>query len=413
MSMTPQALAAGMNPLGAGSATNPQYLPVDFLQQLLGPLVANQQAGLGMQQALLSSQLSDARATTAMQQRSAGQEAGWGLRGLDLQRTTGVDIPTAQMGISRGLADQMWGFTQQASPLQRQLQVDLPTAAAQRAQGLEQSQYGLTQQGQALSHQELGISGQELGQQQEQLDYNATRALQNALGSQAARGASSTVGAGRELEDLAKQKGWSQADLARAKERLGISGSREGIAEQQSALSHTDTQAGLEQQLKQLGIGGQLYDLGQQEAGAQHEAANKQYGLQQQGIDATAKGLGLSREELTGRLTNQMGQLGLSGDMSINQIFSDLASSTMGQFSPTASQTNQIAQLATGKIGLPAGVTVDQLKAMLGGGAPPAAAPAPAPAAAPRPAAPAPKPIAATAPVPKPSPAAGQARRGF
>ena len=98
-------------------------------------------------------------------------------------------------------------------------------------------------------------------------------------------------------------------------------------------VGRTGIQQNLQNQFGQLNLQRQDADLTFQERQAQQQDAEKQLGV-------AAKRLDLSTDELRGRLTNTLAQLGISNQISVNQIMSEAAKVNQGRYSPIAGLIN-------------------------------------------------------------------------
>jgi hypothetical protein len=366
--------------------TNATQIPSGVLEQFIQQLIAQGNLPLQQAQATGQQQIGLQGTQTQNQINQAQQQAGFSQQSLGLQRQEQIDLPQQTLQFQEGQAPQ-----QQA--LNRDLSITLPTAGVNRQLALQPQLYGLQQQGFGLQQQGLDLQTQALDEQAQQLDYNSMRQLQQAMGDQASRGATSTVGASRQLEDIAKQKGWSQDDLARARSQLGISGSQLGLTEQGAALQNTNTMAGLQDQLTGLKDQSGLMDLS-------NAAQNFGFGQQEKMFGLIGQGLGLQGQEIGANLQNTIQNLGLSNQISTSGVLSGLAQQALGQIPANLNTINTVAGMSFDKMGLPANITPDQLTQWaISGNLPGQTTPGTTPPAGPTPAAPpAPK-----APAPAPS----------
>jgi hypothetical protein len=358
--------------LMGGTGGTPTYLTPDQLAQIQKVLSGQATAAAAPTIQNLQTQLAavDPNADIARQQ--ATQQAGFAQQGLGL---SGEQLGLTKEGTARQLSE-----LPQQQDWAKQL-LGIQTGALGRQQALQPQLQGLTEQGFALQ-------GGALDRQQEQLDYNSLRQQQALQGGLAASGATNTVGAGRQLEDLAKQKGWSQQSLDQARTQLGLS-------KQGEELGYGETMAGLADQAKGLDISGQQMNQ-------QFGDIAFNLGQQAKGEDITGRQLGLQGQEITAGLGNQLQNIGIGAQAQKNTLGYELGAqgASLGQALQGVGQT--VAGYATGGYQLPPGMTSQDITNLLSGN--PIGAPAP-PAAPAQPAQPA-KP-AAGAPQP------GAAKTGF
>jgi hypothetical protein len=396
--------------LGTASTGLPQDLtptaiPSDVMTQFLQAALqqANAPEQLSYNLAMGKGGSSDLqKRLNALQQGWAGTQYGFTQRREDLAKQQQVDLPTEMLNFQKGQLPEQQALT-------RQLQVEIPGEALKRQLALQPRLHDIQQQQYALQQQGYGLEAQALDQQAEQVVYDSTRQLQQAMGGEAARGATGTIGAARQLEDIAKQKGWSQKDIERAKGQLGLTEKGAELGQQSAEAQFGETMAGLSDQQKSLLASSGLLDLSQQ-------AQTFQLGEQEKGIGLVAKGLGITSDEAKAQLQNSIDTLGLSGQITQEGILGGAAQAALGQYPADLSTINQVLGMSFDKLGVPADVKPQDLWNKLFPGQPmptpgqsptiPGVTPVPPPAA---PAAPAPKPAPAP---PPPAKAQGGTRSG-
>lgn len=174
--------------------------------------------------------------------------------------------------------------------------------ALSRQMALLPQQYGLQQQG-------FDIQGQQLGVQGQRLDEQTKESWQNAAQQQ------------RGLKSNATSSGtWN------------MPGTSQGFADIKTGLQNALTNIGFGRQdlalnQRQLGLNRQGAALTFQEQQAQQQDSQKMLGIQSQR-------LGLSEDEVRGRLQNALNQIGISNQVSVDQLLSEQYKVQQGGLSP-------------------------------------------------------------------------------
>jgi hypothetical protein len=183
------------------------------------------------------------------------------------------DLVGLQGGLQSDIAKQGAGWQLQDIGLSRE-GLGVQQGALARQMSLLPQQYGLQQQ------------GFDITQKQEQ--QNADISQRNANEQAAARGAYTSVGAN-----------WARGDISQ----------------------------NLQNQFGQLGVQRQQAALNFKEQQAQQKDANSMLGIQ-------VKKLGLSEEDVRGRLPNALDQIGISSQISVDQLLSEQYKTQQGMLSP-------------------------------------------------------------------------------
>lgn len=253
-------------PTGSASpAVGAQELPPQLLQLLQQYFSGSQgntfQAGLGVQTSALEGQLPLNQATTASQIGETSQQAGLQQAGLALSGQ-GIGIQQQGLAAESGLSSYQQGIeTQQYGLSQQNLQQQLGQLATGRTEALQGMQTNAAASGVAGGHssgtaQYGAATGdqQQLQALQKQYGYNVEDVKR-----EIAQGA-----IGQKSEVAGYQ--YSQGDLARQQEQLGL-------AAQQNGLSEDEVTSRLNYGIQQLGLQGSItaadimQQLGSTEAG--------------------------------------------------------------------------------------------------------------------------------------------------
>lgn len=187
--------------------------------------------------------------------------------------------------LSSQLAQQEAGFSQQGIGLQQQ-QLGVREAALARQMGLLPQQYDITK-----SNYDI---------QEQQLRYGADVATRNVNSGATARGAYTAIGTNQARGDIQSQLGFN----------LGLLGNQR----KSSQLSFQEQQA-------------------------QQQDAQKMLNIQSQQ-------LGLSSQEVQARLQNALNQIGISANVSVDQLLSEAYKVQQGEISPIAGLFGDIYQLS-------------------------------------------------------------------
>lgn len=184
--------------------------------------------------------------------------------------------------------------------------------------GLEQSLLGTQQQ---VAGGIQGLTQQQLGVQQGQLNYNLPLALQQQRGQAAAAGAANTVGNQQAQQTIGEQYGVNSYNLANQS--------------QQSALNYQGQQAGFTEQAGQYGIQGTAAQEQEQNTAAglalTQQGQSLAEGATQAQLANTAAGLGISVQQLQQQLHSGINQIGLSGQVTQDQLLQQAAQGEAGQ----------------------------------------------------------------------------------
>lgn len=212
-----------------------------------------------------------------------------------------IDPATAQYALGTGnLSDQM---------IYNQMMGQLQGGRAQQETGFQLQGLGLDTQGLGIQQgalqrqmqllpQQYGLQTQGFDLSQQAAQYGAMAGMRDLNSAQTARGAFTSAGANAHRGDINQQ---------------------------------------LQQQLANLGLQRQGAALTYKEQQAQQQDAAKQLDLQSQR-------LGLSKEEINTRLTNALQDLGIAGQVSNDQVLSELGKIQQGMFSPLQNYASQLSQ---------------------------------------------------------------------
>jgi hypothetical protein len=186
--------------------------------------------------------------------------------------------------------NQLWaGNSLQGQQLQQQNQFSLQNL------GLDQSQLGI-QQGalgrqNALLPQQYALQTQGFDLSQQGIQNSAAQQTRGLNSAQTARGAYTSIGANQGRQDIQTQLQQNLANL--------------GLQRQGAALNYKEQQA-------------------------QNADSQKQ-------LDIQSKRLGISKDELNSRLQNALQQLGISGQINADQMWSEFNKVQNGEWSPFGS----------------------------------------------------------------------------
>jgi hypothetical protein len=253
-------------------APNPASPYNQLIQQVLGsvaPTIAETNIGVGAAKAQYGQQVAGIQASQAYQQQQYNLSA-----------------------IQNLLQGKNIGLEQQQNTLAGQLATQL--------QNLNTQQFGITGKQFGITTQQSALQQQALREQQAQNVYGYQTGRQN---QQAANLATGVVGGGAQkqaLTTLAKQYGWTTADIRRA-----------------------ERQTALQQQAAALGYkGAALAYKGQTE---QYLTGQKYTAIQRQTLNNLAAANGVSLEQLQNQLSYGMDQLGIQGRADKDQLLQTMA----------------------------------------------------------------------------------------
>jgi hypothetical protein len=184
--------------------------------------------------------------------------------------------------------------------------------------------YAITQAQQALQGQGLGLQAEGVRQEMGQNKNTLQQALMSSYGSAAASGAINTTGAKNAYNQDQYNYDQQRMDLQRQLQQVGLSQQGLGLSEKQSAITEAETKAG--------------------------------YGVSQEQIDDTAQRIGFNAQDLQQRITNAMQTLGISQNISSEDILQAMADAQAGIPNSLSSILPYIA--STGNYPAVPGVTV-------------------------------------------------------
>lgn len=228
-------------------------------------------------------------AMSGVQQQGLQQQYGFDTARLGLQQEG--------LGVQQGTLSRQMGLLPQQNALQQQI-FDIQQGQLGRGRENLESQYA----------NQLGQFGlQEQGMQNQYAQGN-----RQATSSAVSSGAINTAGYRQNLNDLATQLSMGQSGL--------------GLARRSAEQGYESGKAQLADQGRFLDVNRQQNQLSYQEQQAQQQDA-------QRNLDIQAKGLGLSGQELSARLNNALQQIGLSSQLSSNQVVNEIAKIKNGEYS--------------------------------------------------------------------------------
>jgi hypothetical protein len=228
------------------------------------------------------------------------------------QQWSEITRPTQDLQNQLGYNQQMWNLQQSIVPEQRESQVGIPGAALARQrdiydpqqQRIQQRGFDITHQNEALNRQgiqaQMDTAGREYGLNQKQL-----------AGSLAASGATNTVGAQRQNDELTAQYQDAMGQLQRAMsgEQLGEQYQTD-VTEAGAKLQNTITGDALTDAIRQNQIAGDVFDTGQKQAGLSFNFGQGQIQNQLAGLTPLQSYLTGTQNYQLGQLQNQIGQQG-------------------------------------------------------------------------------------------------------
>jgi hypothetical protein len=208
--------------------------------------------------------------------------------GLDYSQILPALVSSQNQGQS--ITDQLnnlWaGNNYQGQLLQQQNQFSLQNLGLDtQSLGIQQGALGRQQ---ALLPQQYALQTQGFDLSQQGIQNSAAQQTRGLNSSQTARGAYTSIGANQGRQDIQTQ---------------------------------------LQQNLANLGLQRQGAALNFQEQQAQNADSEKQ-------LDIQSKRLGISKDELSARLNNALAQLGISGQVSANQLLQGFSQAASGEFTP-------------------------------------------------------------------------------
>lgn len=208
------------------------------------------------------------------------------INGVDSIANNQIGNLNDQMGLTDlmtqnqiGAVNQNLGFSLQDLGLSQQnLGIQSNTLARQGP--LQQEMYGYQQQGLDIQQQRLGLSGQSLEDQIAMANRAHDRSIQQFSDSQAARGATNTVGTTRGTSDINQQLSDRLESINLSKQGLGLSQQQLDIQKNVDAAQFKENQAKLSDAKAGLDIATKRLNLSDQEIRAKADQAIKQLGLQ-------------------------------------------------------------------------------------------------------------------------------------
>jgi hypothetical protein len=212
-----------------------------------------------------------------------------------------IGLTGMQSDLASQIQNQQAGWQLQGFGLDQQSQA-VQQGALSRQMSLLPQQYGLQQQGFDIQGQQLGVQGQRLDEQQKESWQNAAQSQRGLKSSATAAGTWNMPGTSQGYADIKQGLQNALTNIGFGRQDLSLNQQQLGLNRQGAALTFKEQQAAQQDSQKMLGI--------------------------------QAQRLGLSEDEVRGRLQNALNQIGIGSQISVDQLLAEQYKVQQGGLSP-------------------------------------------------------------------------------